>query len=108
PAVMGSAGAGEMTDELKASFCAADPYISRRFAAATFLGDNRQDLPRVQVPSLIIQCSDDAIAPRSVGEYINRQLRGSQLATIEASGHCPHMTHAQETITLIRDYLAGQ
>lgn len=108
PAVMGADGAGEMTDELKASFCAADPYISRRFAAATFLGDNRQDLPRVQVPALIIQCSDDAIAPRSVGEYMHSHLKGSQLATVEAAGHCPHMTHAEETIALIRGYLAAQ
>lgn len=107
PAVMGADGAGDMTEELKGSFCAADPYISRRFAAATFLGDNRKDLPRVQVPSLIIQCSDDAIAPRSVGTYVHRHLKDSQLATIEASGHCPHMTHASETVALIRDYLAA-
>lgn len=107
PAVMGADGAGEMTQELKASFCAADPYISRRFAAATFLGDNRRDLPLVQSPSLIIQCSDDAIAPRSVGDYVHQHLKDSQLAVIEASGHCPHMTHAAETIALIRRYLAA-
>ena len=108
PAVMGADGAGELTNELKASFCAADPYINRRFAAATFLGDNRRDLPLVQSPALIIQCSDDVIAPRAVGEYMHQQLKGSQLAVIEASGHCPHMTHAQKTIALIRGYLAAQ
>jgi sigma-B regulation protein RsbQ len=106
PAVMGPESSTEMTQELKESFCAADPYIARRLALATFLADNRADLPKVRVPSLIIQCSDDAIAPRSVGDYMHAHLPQSTLRIIEASGHCPHMTHPQETIALIRDYLA--
>lgn len=106
PAVMGAHNSQELTQELKASFCAADPYITRRFAAATFLGDNRADLPLLAVPSLIIQCSDDAIAPREVGEYVHAHLKASTLRVIEVSGHCPHMTHPSETIALIRDYLA--
>lgn len=106
PAVMGAESPQALTDELKASFCAADPYISRRFAAATFLGDNRADLPRLTRPALIIQCTDDAIAPRVVGEYTHAQLKDSTLRLIDATGHCPHMTHPQETIALIRDYIA--
>ena len=107
PAVMGaSSGQEPLTQELKESFCAADPYITRRFAAATFLGDNRADLPLLKVPSLIIQCSNDAIAPQCVGDYVHAQLQGSTLRVIEASGHCPHMTHPAQTIALIRDYVA--
>lgn len=107
PAVMGAHSPQELTQELKASFCAADPYITRRFAAATFLADNRADLPLLALPSLIIQCSDDAIAPREVGQYVHAHLKGSTLRVIEASGHCPHMTHPSETIALIQDYLAA-
>jgi sigma-B regulation protein RsbQ len=92
---------------LKASFCATDAYIARRFAMATFLADNRADLPRVSVPSLIIQCADDAIAPMAVSQYVHQHLKGSTLEVLEASGHCPHMTHPQQTIALIRRYLAG-
>ena len=106
PAVMGSESPQELTQELRASFCAADPYISRRFAMATFLGDNRADLALLERPSLIIQCADDAIAPRVVGEYMHARLRHSTLRILEASGHCPHLTHPTETIALIQDYLA--
>lgn len=106
PAVMGTHSPQPLTQELKESFCATDPYITRRFAAATFLGDNRADLPLLEAPSLIIQCSDDAIAPRVVGEYVHARLKGSTMRTIEASGHCPHMTHPGETITLMKEYLA--
>ena len=110
PAVVGSADDStltlEFTQELKNSFCASDPYITRRFALATFLADNRADLAEVHVPSLIIQCSDDAIAPQSVGRYMHGQMNGSSLRVVEASGHCPHMTHPAQTITLIEDHLA--
>ena len=106
PVVMGNANPPEMTHELKASFCASDPYIARRFALATFLGDNREDLPRVSVPSLVIQCTEDAIAPMPVGRYVHAHTPHSTLAVLDAPGHCPHMTHPQETVALIRDYLA--
>jgi sigma-B regulation protein RsbQ len=109
PVVMGTqAEAGlrqELTQELKDSFCASDAYISRRFALATFMADNRADLSWVTVPSLIVQCSDDAIAPRAVGEFMHRHLASSRLRVIEASGHCPHMTHPAQTIALIQEHL---
>jgi sigma-B regulation protein RsbQ len=108
PVVMGTQGAAELTSELKASFCANDAYVARRFAMTTFLGDNRADLPKVTVPSLIIQCADDAIAPLGVGQYVHQHLQGSTMAVLDASGHCPHMTHPQETIALIQRYLAGR
>lgn len=106
PAVMGGQSPEALTQELKESFCAGDPYIARRFATATFLADNRADLPLLDKPSLIIQCSDDAIAPMAVGEYMHAHLKDSTFRVIKASGHCPHMTHPAETVALIRDYLA--
>jgi sigma-B regulation protein RsbQ len=107
PAVMGEGSAEALTLELRDSFCATDPYVTRRFAQATFLSDNRADLPRCPVPSLVIQCHDDAIAPTGVGRYVHEHTPGSTLALIEATGHCPHMTHPQQTIAAIRRYLQG-
>lgn len=106
PVVLGADGQPERADELRASFCAADPVITRAFATATFLGDNRRDLPEVTVPSLILQVEVDAIAPLEVGDYLHRHLRGSALHRLRTVGHCPHMTHAGETIAAIRAWLA--
>ncbi|MES2715321.1 MAG: alpha/beta hydrolase [Pseudomonadota bacterium] len=106
PVVMGADSPAERTDELRASFCAADPDINRRFAMATFLGDNRADLARVTVPSVILQCAHDAIAPRAVGDYMHQQLRGSRLQLLDVVGHCPHLTHPQQTIAALRAALA--
>ena len=65
PVIMKNADRPELTQELEASFCSTDPEIARRFAEATFYADNRADLDKVRVPSLVMQCSEDAIAPRS-------------------------------------------
>ena len=105
PVVVGAGQPQAFTDELKASFCAADPYINRRFAMATFLGDNRADLPQVRVPSLILQCADDAIAPPAVGQYLLDHLPNSRLQMLDVAGHCPHLTHPALTIAAIRGYL---
>ena len=96
-----------MAGELVESFCSTDPKIARRFAEATFFSDNREDLAKVPVPSLIMQCSEDAIAPLEVGDYLSRSLPRSTLRVLKATGHCPHMSHPDETIAVIKEYLGA-
>jgi len=91
--------------QLEDRFCSTDPIIARQFAEAAFFADNRSDLEKVTVPSLILQCSNDIIAPLAVGEYLHQHLPTSKLRLMEATGHCPHMSHPKETILLIRHYL---
>jgi sigma-B regulation protein RsbQ len=105
PVVMKNPGNPELVQELEASFCATDPRVTRQFAAATFLSDYRDTMAKVKVPSLILQCSEDAIAPNAVGEYLGRVLPGSTLKVMSATGHCPHMSHPDETIALMKEYL---
>ncbi len=105
PVVMKNQERPELTRELEESFCSTDPKIARRFAEATFFSDNRSDVPKVKTPSLIMQCSEDAIAPLEVGEYLQRHLPQSTLRVMEATGHCPHMSHPEETIRIIKEYL---
>jgi len=107
PVVMRNPGRPELAEELEASFCAADPDVTRRFAEVTFFSDNRADLPRVTVPSLVMQCADDLVAPAGVGEYLRSNLAGSTLVRMRATGHCPHMSDPEETIQAIRDYLSA-
>ena len=105
PAIMKNEQRPELTGELQESFCSTDPKIARRFAEATFFSDNRSDLANVSVPSLIMQCSDDIIAPLSVGDYLHERLANSTLRVMKATGHCPHMSHPEETIQIIKEYL---
>ena len=105
PAIMKNPDRPELGEELAASFCSTDPVIARRFAEATFFADNRDDLAQTRTPSLILQCAEDMIAPTEVGEYVHRNLEGSTLRMMKATGHCPHMSHPEETIEAIREYL---
>lgn len=105
PAIMGHKERPELGEELASSFCSTDPVIARQFAEVTFLSDNRHDLAKLSVPSLILQCSQDMIAPDAVGTYLSKQLRKATLYQMKATGHCPHMSEPEETIALIKQYL---
>ena len=106
PAIMGNKDRPELGDELAESFCSTDPVIAKRFAEATFFSDNRHDLKKNKIPSLLLQCADDIIAPTAVGEYLSHNLPHSTLKFMKATGHCPHMSEPAETISLIQEYLA--
>jgi sigma-B regulation protein RsbQ len=102
---MGNPDRPELGEELTNSFCRTDPEIARHFAHVTFRSDNRADLPGVRVPALVLQCSDDAIAPRAVGDYVHRQIPGSTLVQLDAVGHCPNLSAPEQTIAAIRGFL---
>lgn len=107
PTVMANLEQPELSQELEGSFCSTDPKTTLRFARATFFGDNRADLPRVSVPSLVMQCAEDMIAPLEVGNYVHRHVPHNELVLMKATGHCPHLSHPDETIRVIRDYLGA-
>jgi sigma-B regulation protein RsbQ len=107
PVIMGNPDRPALTEELTNSFCRTDPEIVRQFAAVTFLSDNRADLPKVRTPTLVLQCSQDAIAPLPVGEYVHRHLPDSQFVVMQATGHCPHLSAPEETIAAMKAFLAA-
>jgi len=108
PVIMGAPGQPQLTEELANSFCRNDPDIARHFAKVTFLSDHRADVPRSTTPALILQCSDDLIAPRTVGDFLHRELPRSTLHIIDNIGHCPHMSAPSASSREIDDFLAAQ
>jgi sigma-B regulation protein RsbQ len=108
PVIMGNADRPELGAELTASFCRTDPEIAKRFARATFLSDNRADLARVTLPTLVLQCADDPIAPDSIGEYVRAQIAGSTLVRLKATGHCPNLSAPAETAAAIAAFVRNQ
>jgi sigma-B regulation protein RsbQ len=101
PVIMGAPEQPELADELADTFCRTDPECARVFASATFLSDNRTDLKRVSVPTLVIEAEHDAIAPREVGAFVHRHIDGSELLTLNTTGHCPHLSAPEATATAI-------
>ncbi len=104
PVVSGKGVAGPATKELSDSFCSTDPMVAKVFARTTFFSDNRDDLAKVSVPSLILQHSADTLAPISVGEYVHAHLSGSTLKVLEVQGHCAHMSEPWLVVDAMREF----
>ena len=105
PSIMGNPERPELGEELTNSFCRTDPEIAKAFARVTFRSDNRADLPEVSVPTLILQCREDIIAGERVGAFVHRQIRGSELVLLDATGHCPNLSAPKEVVSAIRAFV---
>ncbi|MDB5894066.1 MAG: alpha/beta hydrolase fold protein [Rhodoferax sp.] len=106
PAIMGAPERPELGEELANSFCRTDPTIAAQFARVTFLSDHRALLERLKAPALIVQCTEDLIAPVSVGEYLHRKLPRSMLRLVDNVGHCPHLSSPSEVADAMSEFLA--
>jgi sigma-B regulation protein RsbQ len=107
PVIMGNEDRPELGEELTNSFCRTDPEIARSFARVTFLSDNRADLAEVDIPALVLQCSNDAIAPEAVGRYVAEKMPRARFAMLEAVGHCPNLSAPEQTAAAIEEFLRG-
>lgn len=105
PVIMGNSECPELAEELANSFCRTNPDIAKHFARTTFLSDNRADLHKIKTKVLILQCSEDVIAPREVGDYTHENIPDSELMVLKATGHCPNLSAPQETIAAIKAFL---
>ena len=105
PIIMGNASRPELGRRLTESFCRTDPAIAQHFAGVTFRSDNRDDLAKVRHPTLILQCSDDAIAPYVVGQFVHSRIPSSTLVVLRATGHCPNVSAPAEVVEAMRAFL---
>ncbi|MEO7361789.1 MAG: alpha/beta hydrolase [Gemmatimonadaceae bacterium] len=108
PAIMGAPSQPELAVELTNSFCRTDPDIAKQFARVTFLSDNRPDLARLNVPTLILQSADDIIAPLVVGTFLHEAIRHSTLTIIDNEGHCPHLSAPSLSSAAIDSFLTKE
>ena len=106
PVMMANPQRGELSEELTNSFCRSNPEIAKEFARTTFFSDKRALLPEVIIPTLILQCSEDVIAPEEVGRYMYEKIKDSKLVMMEATGHCPNLSAPEETITAMKAFLS--
>ena len=105
PAIMGNPDRPELGEELTNSFCRTDPEIAKAFARVTFTSDNRKDLDGVAVPTLILQCKEDIIASLEVGEFVHRNIPGSRMIVLDATGHCPNLSAPKEVVDAMRTFV---
>lgn len=98
PLIMGNLDRPELAKEFALTLGAIRPDIAQAVARVIFESDHRQDLPRLQVPTLILQPSKDVAVPLEVGRYMADKISQSQLININAQGHLPHLS-APDVVT---------
>ena len=105
PLIMGNAERPQLGESLTNSFCATNPDIAREFAKVTFYSDNRSYLPQLGIESLTLQCAADMLAPSEIAAYIQEHTPLNSITYLKATGHCPHLSAPEETVSAIRSYL---
>jgi sigma-B regulation protein RsbQ len=103
--IMGNPDRPELGQELTNSFCRTDPEIAKAFARVTFTSDNRKDLAEVTIPTLVLQCNEDIIASKEVGEFVTRNIPDSRMIVLDATGHCPNLSAPEEVIAAVRTFV---
>jgi sigma-B regulation protein RsbQ len=106
PVIMSNVERPELSNELEKSFCSNNPEIAIHFAKVTFLCDNRNALEKVKTKTLVLQSKTDNLAAVSVGEYVHDNIKNSVFKILETDGHCPHLSHPNETILAIKEFLS--
>ena len=106
PVIMGAPGQPALSEELTNAFCRTDPEIAKHFARVTFMSDNRADVQGLTTPALILQSTEDIIAPMAVGEYLHQAMPHSTLRVIDNIGHCPHMSAPSDCTRAMEQFFA--
>ena len=70
-----------------------------------FQSDHRADLEKLERPALLIHAREDIAVPQAVAEYLQRAIKGSRLAVINATGHLPHISAPSEVIAAMHDFV---
>jgi sigma-B regulation protein RsbQ len=80
--------------------------MAQHFARVTFLADHRTDVLRLTLPTLVVQCQEDFIAPAEIGGYLVAHLPQAQLVTLPAAGQCPQLSAPLATLAALRAFLS--
>ncbi len=105
PLVMGQNNSNELIKDLEESFCSTDPNYAKPFAKATFFSDDRAALTQLDLPTLILQSSNDNLASVEVGQYMHTKIPNSVLKVVDSHGHCLHMTDPKAVFKIIEQFL---
>lgn len=103
-AMMGNPDRPHLAQGLAETLAAVRPDIAQAVIRIIFESDHRPDLPRLEVPAMIVQADRDLAVPEEVGKYMARRIPRGDYMLIEATGHLPHVSAPEATTRAIRSY----
>lgn len=103
--LLGPLATPELAAETRQCLSATASPMTQQFGRVTFLSDHRADVPRLFLPTLVVQSLEDYIAPAEVGGYLVAHLPNAQLVNLPAAGHCPQLSAPVATLAALRSFL---
>jgi sigma-B regulation protein RsbQ len=107
PLVMGNPERPELAREFINTLSAIRPDIAQAVARVIFQSDHRAELPRLKVPTVILQSSNDIAVPPEVGKYMADKIPDAKLILINAHGHLPHLSAPDVVTKTLTECLAA-
>ena len=83
------------------------PAIDRAIEAMMVRPDSTPDLPRVQVPALVVVGEADVLTPPAESEALHKALGRSILTVIPGAGHLSNLEQPAEFTLALNDFLAA-
>lgn len=71
------------------------------------IGDHREKLEHVDLPTLAIWGSEDTLVPVSDGELLARSVPGAELAVLDEAGHPSYLDRPEAFHAVLLSFLAG-
>lgn len=106
PLAMGNPERPELSLEFARTLIAIRPDIAQAVARVIFQSDHRADLPKLKVPTTILQSDNDVAVPPQVGKYLAEHIPRSRFLPIAAQGHLPHISAPDKVNTAIASCLS--
>lgn len=106
PQMMGEAQPTHFTKAFAVGLAAIPPQNALTIACSVLQSDYRSVLPKVRIPTLIIQPRVDLAVPLEVAQYLHTHIDGSELRVIDAEGHLPHITAPTAVLDAMEGFLA--
>lgn len=74
-------------------------------ALAARLHDASRELDRIGAPTLVVSCRQDHVIPPENSRHLAREIRGAELVWLDGDSHEFPLTHLDETVALLEDFL---
>ena len=93
-----------LAQEFAETLSAVRPDIAQAVIRIIMESDHRADLPRLTVPTMVVQANRDLAVPEEVGRYLAIHIPRAEYQVINAVGHFPHVSAPEETNRAISSY----
>ncbi|RZM25495.1 MAG: alpha/beta hydrolase [Pedobacter sp.] len=102
---MGNPDKPELGAEFAKTLMAIRPDIALAVSKVIFESDVRDQLPLINLPTLLLQAQEDVAVPPAVAAYLHDHIKGSELQHLNAEGHFPHISAPNEVIKSIKSFI---